>query len=48
VSRQIDPDAVEPCTLLARIYREKKDIAAEKRLHEEGERLAGRKRRAEM
>ena len=39
VSRMIDPDAVEPCTLLANIYREKKDLPAEKRMREESERL---------
>ena len=44
MSRQIDPDAAEPSTLLARIYHEKKDFPAERLMRGESERLTGRKR----
>jgi tetratricopeptide (TPR) repeat protein len=47
MARVVDPDAAEPCTLLATIYREKKDLPSEKRLREEADRLALRKLTAE-
>jgi tetratricopeptide (TPR) repeat protein len=43
MSRLVDPDAVEPCTLLARIFREIKDTSAERRIQRESQWLKRQK-----